>query len=762
MNTFTRCLTVFCLLTGINVDLPTVVAHDELTEQQTQEYSADGTLDERKARIATLKQFRMAEGMRDRAVYKVRRAALEASGLTPAEAARALTSGPQMAFPFTSSAELGSTGTQRTLTILIDFKDHRATADLPGLTVAGIRENIYGTGTMTAQAFKPHESLHEYYRRASQDQVDVQGDVLGWHHFAKNRKDYEPVKAPATLPPQLRQQQQARNDNKAIFTMLSEALNAVDATHDFGQYDNDNDGDIDLVTILYAGPATDWGSFWWAYRWEFFVSEALSTKFDGKRAKQFVFQFVDTRGPADGDFDPTTLLHEMGHAFGLADYYDYDPDVGPTGGVGGLDMMHANQGNQNAFSRWLLDWIKPTVVGGGSPAVRSLNASCTTTNTNKAIAIFPGLIATGAPAQELFILENRHKLGNDANLPGNGLVIWHVDASVNSTGDDFEYDNSYTEHKLIKLMRADNANDFGRTERATAATYFTNGKSLTPTSTPSSRDHASNDTGIAIDQIGASGESIAVRIGFLPTSPIPAPPQAAAADTTETPQADDGPVSVESILESHDPINLDELEALDRQLATATTERLAELWSTVAGKTTKTDAFSRSAVLKLLLSRWASKDGASSAQAAMELSPEDPLRVESLPLIMNSWARNAPAEAARWYLDDQRQDLRERLPAGNTEFTHEAFEGLYVADPEAALQGIKKLSSTADIVDAVDGIIHSGTMLGDDTDTLNGRLRESESDVVKARLNVIEALRKAEESIKDPKQRTEFRKLLRD
>jgi hypothetical protein len=189
-------------------DFPSVVvAPDELTPQLIAQYATDGTLDDRKARIATLKQFRMAEGNHQRAIYKVRRAALEASGLSPAEAARALTSGPSMAFPFTAQPELRSTGTVKTLTILIDFKDHRAATVLPGLTTNGIRDNIYGTGTMAAQAFKPHESLHEYYRRASQDQVDVQGNVLGWHNFAKNRKDYEPVQAPATLPPELRRQQ---------------------------------------------------------------------------------------------------------------------------------------------------------------------------------------------------------------------------------------------------------------------------------------------------------------------------------------------------------------------------------------------------------------------------------------------------------------------------------------------------------------------------------------------------------------------------
>ena len=35
-----------------------------------------------------------------------------------------------------------------------------------------------------------------------------------------------------------------------------------------------------------------------------------------------------------------------------------------------------------------------------------------------------------------------------------GLLIWHVDATPNADGDDFLYNNSVTEHKLLRLMEA--------------------------------------------------------------------------------------------------------------------------------------------------------------------------------------------------------------------------------------------------------------------------------------------------------------------
>src|SRR6476660_8353529 len=74
--------------------------HDRLTAEQIQQMKQNGTYNERVERILTLQQHKMAEGRRERAVYKIRRAALEASGLSEADAAHALNGGPQMAFPF--------------------------------------------------------------------------------------------------------------------------------------------------------------------------------------------------------------------------------------------------------------------------------------------------------------------------------------------------------------------------------------------------------------------------------------------------------------------------------------------------------------------------------------------------------------------------------------------------------------------------------------------------------------------------------------
>ncbi len=70
-----------------------------------------------------------------------------------------------------------------------------------------------------------------------------------------------------------------------------------------------------------------------------------------------------------------------------------------------------------------------------------------------AVLFMPGFDPV-APWQEYFMAQNRSRFGLDFNYPSDGLVLWHVDARINEYGG-FLYDNSYAEHKLIKLMQAD-------------------------------------------------------------------------------------------------------------------------------------------------------------------------------------------------------------------------------------------------------------------------------------------------------------------
>ena len=59
---------------------------------------------------------------------------------------------------------------------------------------------------------------------------------------------------------------------------------------------------------------------------------------------------------------------------------------------------------------------------------------------------------------EFFLVQYREKgNGNDplSGGPGKAVWIWHVDSTLIGDGWSFLYDNSYTAHKLLRLMEAD-------------------------------------------------------------------------------------------------------------------------------------------------------------------------------------------------------------------------------------------------------------------------------------------------------------------
>ena len=58
--------------------------------------------------------------------------------------------------------------------------------------------------------------------------------------------------------------------------------------------------------------------------------------------------------------DARTYIHELGHAFGLDDYYD--KDNGNTSYLGKVDMMDSSLGDHNPYSKMTLNWARPYVV----------------------------------------------------------------------------------------------------------------------------------------------------------------------------------------------------------------------------------------------------------------------------------------------------------------------------------------------------------------------------------------------------------------
>lgn len=203
---------------------------------------------------------------------------------------------------------------------------------------------------------------------------------------------------------------------------------------DFSRFDLDNDGVIDNIYFIYAGygqadtgdKTTIWphaSSYTGTYGGLQGGRYACSNELRGSHR-----YLNDNRKTGIG-----TFCHEFGHVLGLPDMYDpnYDSQCealtpgnwsimcnGSYLGDGCLPAGYA------AYDRWACRWMELTDLTDGETISLDpiVNAS------PKAYRL---QIPTESNYTEYYILENRSQLDVDINVPGSGLLLWHVDYDYN-------------------------------------------------------------------------------------------------------------------------------------------------------------------------------------------------------------------------------------------------------------------------------------------------------------------------------------------
>jgi immune inhibitor A len=150
------------------------------------------------------------------------------------------------------------------------------------------------------------------------------------------------------------------------------------------------------------------------------------------------------------------LCHEVGHMLGLPELYA--PGAAKHEGIGKWGLMGqgtwVGQGNapphMEAWSKLHLGWvdvltIERETLGLRVPAV-----------TEQPLVV--KIPAVPGKKREYYLVENRRRTGHDAQLPGEGILVWHVDESVVG----FRSAQSNPAHKLLHLVEADGRNDLDR------------------------------------------------------------------------------------------------------------------------------------------------------------------------------------------------------------------------------------------------------------------------------------------------------------
>lgn len=194
-------------------------------------------------------------------------------------------------------------------------------------------------------------------------------------------------------------------------------------------FDQNGDGFIDLIWIVYSHPYVNGDSGgWWAY--VTYTGNLGNVR--QPTVKTLGFASIGFMQQAYNGYDPHTFIHETGHTYGLDDYYDYTASWAP---MAGIDMMDHNIGDHNAFSKFSLGWLAPLVVDDS--AMITLYPTTTTGN----CFILPSPNYNGTAFDEYFMVELMAPVGlaekdyktsyqGTVGFSSPGIRILHVDARV--------------------------------------------------------------------------------------------------------------------------------------------------------------------------------------------------------------------------------------------------------------------------------------------------------------------------------------------
>lgn len=116
-------------------------------------------------------------------------------------------------------------------------------------------------------------------------------------------------------------------------------------------------------------------------------------------------------------------------------------------------------------------------------------------------------------SREYFLIENRQFNGFDASLPGDGLLVWHIDDSV--------YGNSNELHPQVRLVQADGLNQLQFTSGDAGDPFpgIANNTTFSATSNPNSKAYSGQDTFVSISQIPNASPSMKLDITVKEVAP---------------------------------------------------------------------------------------------------------------------------------------------------------------------------------------------------------------------------------------------------
>lgn len=382
---------------------------------------------------------------------------------------------PGNVFPLGTSAQATRAmaaplqGNLNVAVILVDFSDKPMTRPKKEFDNLFFSEGVVPTG-----------SVKEYYKEVTNGLVNITGKVVG------------PYRMPRKLSEYAHNASGMGNATPNARTLASDAAKAANPDFDFSTYDNNHDGYVDAFVVIHAGSGaevTGKKTDIWSHKW---VLPGVYNA-DGTHIYGYLTVPEDCR--------LGVCAHELGHLlFGFPDLYDTDYT---SEGVGAWCLMAGGSWNNNgdtpahpcAWCKVQQSWVTTVKQSTNKAGVLIEDVK-----TGKSVY---RLWKDGGPGNEYFLLENRMKKNYDKYLPGEGLLIYHIDDAIS--------DNSNELHYKVAVVQADGLKQLesGANPGDAADTWpgSKNKKNFTAATNPSSKSYGGLDTSVAVKNISlASGK----------------------------------------------------------------------------------------------------------------------------------------------------------------------------------------------------------------------------------------------------------------
>ncbi len=307
-------------------------------------------------------------------------------------------------------SQVPSSGAPKIPVILVQYKDIKFKDSDPKTTFTGFFS-------------KGENSAYQYFVDQSNGKYTPQFDVYGPFTLANNRSTYGGNQV----------DRWGNSEDKGVGKMVAEGCLGLDSSINFADYDNDGDGECDVVIVLYAGDG-EASSYdenaedaVWPCQWELSESDyGKSLRLDGTKVEKFAV-FNELYGSDLSKIDGIgTFCHEFSHCLDLPDFYD--TQYGPHFGMGHWSLMDYGSYNNDgytpigysAYEKEFMGWIDI------DEATENTKYTLQVFNQKNILSDKAVKVTNSKDKNEYYILENRAKQGWDKYMPAEGLFIYHV------------------------------------------------------------------------------------------------------------------------------------------------------------------------------------------------------------------------------------------------------------------------------------------------------------------------------------------------